>query len=76
MVESIENPEISSVSDLLTDTTITCPYCWESIDIVVDHTCGDSHYVEDCQVCCQPILMGISFGIDGLYEVNVSQENE
>src|SRR6185437_2338898 len=35
--------------------TVQCPYCGESFDTVVDLSCGSTSYIEDCQVCCQPI---------------------
>ncbi len=34
---------------------ILCPYCWESYETQVDLSAGSFTYVEDCQVCCQPI---------------------
>ena len=37
--------------------TIQCPYCGEAIGTTVDVSAGASTYVEDCQVCCQPIEM-------------------
>jgi hypothetical protein len=40
--------------------TVSCPYCGESFDTVVDLSAGSSTYVEDCQVCCQPIEMRLS----------------
>jgi len=33
----------------------TCPYCWESITMLLDLTVEDQNYVEDCEVCCNPI---------------------
>lgn len=39
----------------LVDKRIRCPYCGESIDIVIDLSAGGQSYVEDCPVCCQPI---------------------
>jgi transcription elongation factor Elf1 len=33
----------------------TCPYCWESITMLLDLTAADQAYVEDCEVCCHPI---------------------
>jgi hypothetical protein len=33
----------------------TCPYCWQTISMVLDMSAGDQTYVEDCEVCCQPI---------------------
>ena len=35
--------------------TVQCPYCGESFDTVVDLSSGSTSYIEDCQVCCQPI---------------------
>ena len=39
--------------------TVQCPHCGEQFDTAVDLSAGSFSYVEDCQVCCQPIeLMG------------------
>lgn len=35
--------------------TVQCPYCGESFDTVIDLSAGSTSYIEDCQVCCQPI---------------------
>ena len=38
------------------DLEIRCPYCAETLTVVVDESGGRMQsYVEDCQVCCQPI---------------------
>lgn len=37
--------------------SVTCPYCAEIFDTRVDMTEGSASYIEDCQVCCQPIEM-------------------
>jgi hypothetical protein len=34
---------------------IECPYCGESFETPVDTSVGSARYVEDCQICCQPI---------------------
>ena len=46
----------------LLDRNIGCPYCGERLTIVLDLSAGSQSYVEDCQVCCQP--MQISFSAD------------
>ena len=33
----------------------TCPYCWEEISFVLDASVEGQSYIEDCEVCCQPI---------------------
>jgi hypothetical protein len=35
--------------------SVQCPYCCESIDTLIDLSAGAFRYIEDCQVCCQPI---------------------
>jgi transcription elongation factor Elf1 len=32
-----------------------CPYCWEQVSILVDYSQGQQKYIEDCEVCCNPI---------------------
>src|SRR6202011_2743761 len=32
-----------------------CPYCGERISMVLDTSVKGQTYVEDCEVCCQPI---------------------
>jgi hypothetical protein len=34
---------------------IECPYCGESFETPVDVSAGSARYIEDCQICCQPI---------------------
>jgi hypothetical protein len=36
-----------------------CPYCGESILLVIDCSAGGHSYVEDCQVCCRPIEVAV-----------------
>ena len=50
---------------MLTPCTIQCPYCGERIEIFVDASAGDQHYIEDCQVCCQPIEFTLDVNDDG-----------
>lgn len=33
----------------------TCPYCWETISMLLDVSVRKQTYVEDCEVCCNPI---------------------
>jgi hypothetical protein len=33
----------------------TCPYCWQEISFVLDMTENSQEYVEDCEICCNPI---------------------
>ncbi len=40
---------------MLEEMTACCPYCGETFETLVDYSGGSQRYVEDCQVCCQPI---------------------
>jgi len=37
-----------------------CPYCWEPISMLVDTGIDDQEYVEDCEVCCNPIAIHVT----------------
>lgn len=40
-----------------------CPYCWEDVSMLLDPSVS-STYVEDCEVCCNPIEVRTTF-VDG-----------
>lgn len=33
----------------------TCPHCWQTISMVFDLSIEDQNYIEDCEVCCNPV---------------------
>jgi transcription elongation factor Elf1 len=40
-----------------------CPYCLERISMILDLSISETQtYIEDCEVCCQPIQ--ISFQVE------------
>jgi hypothetical protein len=32
-----------------------CPYCFQSISMVLEELYSEQSYIEDCEVCCHPI---------------------
>ncbi|GAB2765285.1 CPXCG motif-containing cysteine-rich protein [Salinimicrobium soli] len=38
-----------------------CPYCWEEISMLLDPSVVTQKYVEDCEVCCNPIEIEARF---------------
>lgn len=40
--------------------TIQCPYCGQHIEISIDRTVRLQEYIEDCQVCCRPIVLTVT----------------
>jgi hypothetical protein len=45
--------------------TVSCPYCGEAVETTADVSAGPCIYVEDCQICCQPIEMELRVDDDG-----------
>jgi transcription elongation factor Elf1 len=60
----------------LTETYISCPYCGETINVLIDSTDTDQQYIEDCQVCCKPIIFLVSQSVNGEFDVNVYSEDD
>jgi hypothetical protein len=60
----------------LTEKTLSCPYCGELISVLIDDSFPDQHYIEDCQVCCRPIVLDVSVDADGDVAVQARGENE
>jgi hypothetical protein len=40
-------------------TELQCPYCGETSGSVIDLTDRSRTYIEDCQVCCQPMQVNL-----------------
>lgn len=56
---------------------IHCPYCGEIITVFVDDSAGDQQdYTEDCQVCCQPIVIHVMLDEHGVPQVSARSEDE
>ncbi|MBW2939896.1 CPXCG motif-containing cysteine-rich protein [Zhongshania aquimaris] len=60
---------IESVSDF-------CPYCGEAIELLVDGSAGDDQYIEDCEVCCRPMSIVLSFDEEEGVSIRVYAEND
>ena len=38
-----------------------CPYCFEKISMLIDLSSeGHQTYVEDCEVCCNPVQLNLT----------------
>lgn len=54
-----------------------CPYCGEPITLVIDQSQDAASYVEDCSVCCQPMLVTYALDDDGgLASLSVEREDD
>ncbi|MEX2514230.1 MAG: CPXCG motif-containing cysteine-rich protein [Cyclobacteriaceae bacterium] len=39
-----------------------CPYCFSEISMMLDPSVAEQEYIEDCEVCCNPIQ--VSYGME------------
>ena len=54
---------------------VSCPYCGEQIDLLIDTSLEQQEYIEDCAVCCRPITVNVSLAVSGAFQVAVRDEN-
>lgn len=53
-----------SYEALLDEEEIECPNCGEFITVVIDKTIDAQQYIEDCSVCCKPIIIDVNLNQD------------
>ncbi len=61
---------------LLDEISCCCPYCGETIDLIVDPSAGDQTYYEDCSVCCRPIRLSFRTSSEGQLEQLLVQRDD
>ena len=64
------------IMGFLIEETVYCPYCGESLEVLIDPQEAGQQYTEDCQVCCQPITFSVLEDSMGNLSVTVRDENE
>lgn len=52
-----------------------CPYCGEWVNALLDLSGGDQQYIEDCSVCCRPIVFALHTDGDS-WTLQVRAEND
>lgn len=60
----------------LTETDIYCPYCGESITVLLNPEDVGQPYIEDCQICCRPIEFLVSETAMGDLVATVATDTE
>ena len=53
-----------------------CPYCWQNVSMVFETNYPKQEYIEDCEVCCNPILIFYDKEDDGTVIVNARSLND
>ena len=57
---------VLSILIKMEEKTAQCPYCWEMQYFEIDPSIAEQEYVEDCQICCHPILIRVTVGIEDI----------
>lgn len=60
----------------LQEHSVHCPYCGETIGVLIDTSVAEQDYVEDCQVCCRPIDFRITVDLDGDVQLRAITDSE
>jgi hypothetical protein len=55
---------------------INCPYCGEPLVLTFEPIGEAQQYIEDCQVCCQPMVCLISDDGNGKAQLVVQAEDD
>ncbi len=63
----------SGLSEALIEHGFACPYCGEPITMLLELTLSHQSYVEDCEICCNPILLRFSARDGELTEFDADQ---
>ncbi len=56
--------------------TVHCPYCGEPLTLLLDPMEAGTDYIEDCQVCCRPMVVTVTAGADGGLWADVHADDE
>jgi hypothetical protein len=77
------NPAVSRATknpvrlETVANQSVQCPYCGEMFETEIDTSGGNQEYIEDCYVCCKPIVFRIEVDMDGeLTGLEVQREND
>jgi hypothetical protein len=77
MTDDYEGDDELGSDDAETEATVTCPHCGESVEITLDPSGGDvQEYIEDCEVCCNPWNVTVTFDVDGHANVELAALDE
>lgn len=70
-----EFPLGDGVADLT--ARVACPYCGEDIELAIDPGGGAvQQYVEDCEVCCRPMNVTVTWDGEGAAHVEAASDED
>ncbi len=55
---------------------LACPCCGQINWVLIDCTLGRQSYVEDCQVCCRPMVLDVETADGEVLRLEARPEND
>jgi hypothetical protein len=52
--------DAAAAMNLLQGHDASCPHCGETINLTLDLSEPEQSYIEDCPVCCKPMMVSYS----------------
>ena len=72
-----DDPSIADEIGEVQGVSQSCPYCAESVELVIDSGGGEiQDYVEDCPVCCRPWEVTVIQQPDGSWDASLRTSDE
>jgi hypothetical protein len=59
--------------NVLVEALVECPWCGECYPLMIDTSQGSGTIIEDCTVCCRPILLNVECEPGEIFSVNSEQ---
>jgi len=51
--------------------TITCPFCGQGFDLLIDTSVASQRFTTDCEVCCRPFEVVVESEMGEILSVDV-----
>ena len=56
------------MTEWISERRICCPFCGQSMTIVIDGSVfdgstGSQSYIEDCEICCRPMQISVQMSV-------------
>jgi len=65
-----QDPDEEPADSADSEGVVVCPYCGEANEIALDPDGGAfQDYIEDCQVCCRPWRLRVTYSPGGVAEI-------
>jgi len=52
-----------------------CPFCWETISMLIDKSISEQSYIEDCEICCNPIHINLQIQGNEIIDFQAGSQN-